>query len=392
MPHRAVHVITPGDHFSPRTGSAIPTVVHGLCAATPPGEPRPAVVVARGTYPDRYPSADVLEYAPAPPGGRADRALDALRSRAGLPREGARRAFRAALADQAAWPPAVVLLHNAPQAVGLVDARHVPVLYAHNQLLRTYTPREAGRALEPAAAVVCVSAHLAEQTADRLPPSLRERVHVVRNGVDARAIRPSGRAAGDVLEVLFVGRTVPDKGPDVLLRAVRRLVDAGRGDVHVTVVGSSGFSATDPLTPYERGLRELAAGLGPHADVRPFAPRPAVVELLRGADVVVVPSVWPEPFALTSLEGMAAGAAVVASDVGGVPEAVGEAGLLVPPGDDAALAAALAGLADDRDALAAARRRARAHAEARDWSVVRAELDSVLGRTLGDGARADLSA
>jgi glycosyltransferase involved in cell wall biosynthesis len=106
----------------------------------------------------------------------------------------------------------------------------------------------------------------------------------------------------------------------------------------------------------------------------------------------VVPSVWPEPFALTSLEGMAAGAAVVASDVGGVPEAVGGAGLLVPPGDDAALAAALAGLADDREALAAARRRARAHAEARDWSVVRAELDAVLDRAMGEGARAGLSA
>lgn len=54
-------------------------------------------------------------------------------------------------------------------------------------------------------------------------------------------------------------------------------------------------------------------------------------EVLRTADVVVVPSRWAEPFALTALEGMAAGAAVVASDIGGIPEAVGTAGILVPP-------------------------------------------------------------
>ena len=58
---RQVHVITPGDHFSPSTGSAIPTVVDGLCRFRPDGVPRPAVAVARGTYPDRYDSADIIE-------------------------------------------------------------------------------------------------------------------------------------------------------------------------------------------------------------------------------------------------------------------------------------------------------------------------------------------
>src|SRR5690606_35418111 len=61
-PRRLVHVITPGDHFSPRTGSAVPTVVDGLSRHARPDRPRPAVVVAAGTYPDRYDSAEVLEY------------------------------------------------------------------------------------------------------------------------------------------------------------------------------------------------------------------------------------------------------------------------------------------------------------------------------------------
>ncbi|MEU2201887.1 glycosyltransferase family 4 protein [Isoptericola sp. NPDC019482] len=378
-PVRFVHVITPGDHYSPRTGSAVPTVVHGLCSARR-DVPRPSVVVARGTYPDRYDDADAIEYDAAAPVTVRERRLDAVRSKLGRPRAGALRSWTAALAGQRSWTPSTVLLHNAPQAVGLVDAgRHVPVLYAHNQLLRTYSPREAGRALESVAAVVCVSAHLAQAMSDRLPPSLRDRVRVVRNGVDSRRLTPSGRCAGDVLEVAFVGRTIPEKGPDVLLRAVGMLLRSGRRDVHVNVLGSTGFSATDPPTSYERELAVLASSLGASVTVRPFAPRDVVHETMRAADVVVVPSVWPEPFGLTALEGMAAGAAVVASDVGGLPEAVGDAGILVPPGDAAALADALAALADDRARLARRRACARRHAESRDWSVVVQELLAALG-------------
>ncbi|GAA1988085.1 glycogen synthase [Isoptericola halotolerans] len=370
---RYVHVLTPGDHYSPRTGSAVPTVVHGLNAAT--ASP-PAVVVARGTYADRYDDAEAIEYTPAPGPGRWERRLDAVRAPLGLPRA-ARRTWAAALAGQDSWEPATVVLHNAPQAVALVHAQHQPVLYAHNDLLRTYTRREAGRALGEVSAIVCVSDHLAERTTARLPHSLRERVHVVRNGVDTDLFRPGPGFPDRVqeLRIVFVGRTIPDKGPAVLLDAVETL---DRDDVHVTVVGSAGFSATDPLTPYERRLRATAGRLGGRATVRPFVPRTEVPGLLASADVVVVPSVWPDPCPLTVLEGMAAGAALVASDVGGIPETVADAGTLVAPGDTAALASALGHLADDPVALATARRKARSHAEARDWSVVASELAAVL--------------
>ena len=373
--NRHVHVITPGDHYSPRTGSAVPTVVHGLCSAAQ--GVRPDVVVARGTYPDRYDDATALEYSPAPLPGPWERRLDALRAPLGLARS-ARRAWAAALVDQERWEPAVLLLHNAPQAVPLVRPRHTPVLYAHNELLRTYPRHEAARTLGPAAAVVCVSDYLAERTSDRLPRGMRDRVRVVRNGVDTVRFRPGpGFPHGpDGLRVVFVGRAIADKGPDVLLDAVGLL---GREDVHVTVVGSAGFSASDPLTPYERRLRESAARLAGRASVLPFVPRPEVPGLLASADVVVVPSVWPDPCPLTVLEGMAAGAAIVASAVGGIPETVQDHGFLVPPGDPAALAAVLEHLADDPAALAVARRRARARAEARDWSVAAAELDAAVG-------------
>ncbi|MDF2805121.1 MAG: cotSA 2 [Cellulosimicrobium sp.] len=373
--HGHTHLLTPGDHYSPRTGSAVPTVVHGLASATPEGEPSPRVLIAAGTYPERYEDAECVEY-PLRPGRRTDRYVDAATALLASRRPAAQATLRPALVTQASWAPSVVLAHNLPQAVPLVDAaRHVPVLYAHNQLFRTYSAREARRALGPVRAVVAVSDHLAGALSDRLPPELRSRVVVVRNGVDTSAFEARERPDDGVLDVVFVGRVIPDKGADVLVDAVVRL---GRPDVRLLVVGSAGFAPTSPLTPYERSLRERAAGAGDRIRFRRFVPREQVAEVLESADVAVVPSRWPDPCPLTVLEGMAAGAAVVASRIGGIPEMVGDGGLLVAPGDVTDLAEALDGLAGDdglrRRITSASTRRGRE----RPWTVVARELRDTL--------------
>ncbi|MEK8227855.1 glycosyltransferase [Oerskovia sp. M15] len=105
------------------------------------------------------------------------------------------------------------MAHNAPQLVPLVDGTlHLPVLYAHNQLLRTYGRRELVRTLAPVHRIVCVSGFLADETASLLPPTLRDRVVVVHNGVDAESGQAERAPRGDVLHVVFVGRMIPDKG------------------------------------------------------------------------------------------------------------------------------------------------------------------------------------
>jgi glycosyltransferase involved in cell wall biosynthesis len=78
-------------------------------------------------------------------------------------------------------------------------------------------------------------------------------------------------------------------------------------------------------------------------------PHRAVLRAFQRCLLAIVPSVWPEPCPTVLLEAMAAGRAVVASSVGGIPELVvdGETGLLVPPGDAAALRHALQRMLDD---------------------------------------------
>lgn len=382
---RTVHVITPGDHFSPRTGSAVATVVHGLCSHAGP-DVRSAVCVAAGTYPDRYASAEIYEYDEAAPlrlpARLSPTLVDAAAARAGAPRLLARRRLSPTVRDQSAWPSSVIFGHNAPQLVRLVDTdRHHPFLYAHNDVLRTYRPGEAGRALDRAAGIICVSHYLARQTLQHLPARLHDRVRVVHNGVDAQLFRrtdPVGTSA--LLRVVFVGRMVRDKGADVLVEAMHLLQ---RDDVALTVVGSRGFSATDPPTEFERALRDRAASLGDRVSFRPFLPRSQVARLLGSSDVLVVPSRWAEPFALTVREGQASGMAVVASEVGGIPEALGGAGVMVPPDDPEALADVLTVLTQDRQRLRALGTTARSFAETHDWSASAAALADTVTELVG---------
>jgi glycosyltransferase involved in cell wall biosynthesis len=188
------------------------------------------------------------------------------------------------------------------------------------------------------------------------------RAALVRNGVDpsvgpvdeaTRArIRASVGAATGSIVVGMLGRLHPGKGQDVLLRAIARVRASGI-DARGLIVGE-GASLPE--------LSSLSATLGLHgAVVLPgyCADRDTYLDAM---DVVAVPSL-KESLPLAALEAMRRGRPVVASRAGDLPDVIadGVSGMLVPPGDDAALADALARLARDpalRARLGAAAREA----------------------------------
>ncbi len=192
------------------------------------------------------------------------------------------------------------------------------------------------RACLQRAAGICVSSRSLAGMSRELA-GLESRVGVIPFGIDPpEPVAGSGTADGPFL---FVGRLVDYKGVDVLLRAVARVPQA-----ELDIVGTG---------PREGSLRDLARGLELSGRVR-FQGRLSDRErslLLSRARALVLPSLdASETFGLVQLEAMAAGTAVIVSDLPtGVAE-VGRAGrtaLVVPPGDVDALAHALSRLQDD---------------------------------------------
>ena len=173
----------------------------------------------------------------------------------------------------------------------------------------------------------------------RLAPP--DRLTVIANGLrlpSLDAIVPPGTRRTGVPVIGMIARMTAEKGHSVLLRAAARL----RGEfpsLTVRLVGGG---------PLETPLRAEAAGLGVGNAVEFPGFRDDLPPLLAEMDVVAVPSIY-EGFGLTIVEAMGMARPVVASRVGGIPEVVaeGETGLLVPPGDPPALAAALATILRD---------------------------------------------
>lgn len=169
---------------------------------------------------------------------------------------------------------------------------------------------------------------------------------------------PSGRGPDARPTLGVLARLAPQKGHRVLFDALPSIV-AEVPDVLARIVGHEELSTVADLRAYAagRGIADRVRFEGFGADV------PA---LLADLDVFVLPSLW-EGFGLVLLEAMAAGRPVVASAVGAIPEIVrdGETGLLVPPGDSAALARAVVRVLRDPDLAARLGRAGRAGVETR---------------------------
>lgn len=175
------------------------------------------------------------------------------------------------------------------------------------------------------------------------------RVTTIHNGIDlAKSI--ASRSAGDMKRALGVtdasivfgtaGRLSPVKGHDTFIKAARLILDKVPGARFV-------FAGDGPL---ETNLKALAARSGVDGACVFLGARSDINDVIAAFDVLVLPSL-SEGLPMAVLEGMAAGKAVVASRVGGLPEVIqhGTSGLLVPPADAQALASACVDLATDRE-------------------------------------------
>jgi D-inositol-3-phosphate glycosyltransferase len=263
-------------------------------------------------------------------------------------------------------------------ALGVVKRRH-------QGAADTSPPERLAREEHLARTVDAVIATCSDEVSELLALGARpDRLHIAPCGVDLEAFRP-----GPSPRVLSIGRRLPRRivsiGRLVERKGVHTLVEALPmvPGAELVVAGGPDERELD-ADPHVRALRAAAAQHGVADRVR-FVGRVAradVPALMRSADVVaVVP--WYEPFGIVPLEAMACGVPVVGSAVGGLLDSVvdGVTGVLVPPRDPAAAAAALRSVLDHEDMRLRLGRAAAEHVAARyGWGSVAALTEAVYAR------------
>jgi D-inositol-3-phosphate glycosyltransferase len=241
--------------------------------------------------------------------------------------------------------------------VPLVHTMHTMARVKNQHLAEGDNPEPTGREIGEVQVVEAADRLIANTLGERnelidLYAADPDKVVVVPPGVDLSLFSPGDRRAAraavglppDAKVLLFVGRIQPLKAPEVLVKAAAELLGRHpewRGELVVAVLGGpSGSGLAHP-----HSLEDLATSLGVAPQVRfvPPVPRRELAEWYRAADLVAVPS-HSESFGLVAVEAQACGTPVVAADVGGLPTAVGDAGVLVDGHEIPKWADALEGL------------------------------------------------
>ncbi len=322
----------------------------------------------------------------APPGALASRARDA-----GVPvsHERQRGYSPVALTRFARWlrdsgTDAIVISSWSDMPAGAIAARlaRVPRVIVRLGIARRVRRRSMqALALRRFVTDVIVNAEVVRDTLLASAPWLEpSRVHLVRNAVVPRPVTEQRRASlrremgdgGNAMLLASAGNAYPRKGFDRLLRAFARGAPV---DARLAIIGGG---------PQLDELQQLSRALGVHERVALLGHRTDAPELIAASDAFALAS-RNEGMANVILEAMAAGRPIVATDVSGVSEALGAregrppAGWIVPPGDDDALAEAIARALDPGDD-ARAESLARAHEaswRAEHWFALERMLDDV---------------
>ena len=228
-------------------------------------------------------------------------------------------------------------------------------------------------------AVMTVSEYSRQEIAHRygVPAS---RIGLLLNAVDPLVFHPAGGASDDEVLLrrgllprgffLTVGRIEPRKDHATLLRAYARL---GTGAPPLVIVGQRDFGYGD----FEAALAALPRG----ADVRVWSDvgDEELPVLMRQAMAMAYPSL-AEGFGMPPLEAMACGTPVITTSTTALPEVVGDAGLLMPPGDEVSLAAHMQCLMNDQGLRTTLSRKGLERAACFTWDAAARNLRAVMQR------------
>ncbi len=276
-------------------------------------------------------------------------------------------------------------VHNRPSWVPIIRRlgyRGRIILHMHNPHLRKIPGDQLDRLAGQADLVITCSRFLAGQFTLR-SSALAAKTDTVYNGVDLTRFQPAPDCPGQPMAVIYSGRLHPEKGVDTLIRAFDMVADA-EPEARLVICGGESFGS-DRETGYVRELKEVAAAVnlrhGERITFTGYQPHDRLPSILRQASIYACPSRVDDSLPLAAIEAIACGLPVVGSRRGGIPEVVGEAGLLVESDNPEETAAAIVRLL--RDAVLRGQMSRAAQARARDlfgWDIIAEQWRGIVER------------
>jgi len=198
------------------------------------------------------------------------------------------------------------------------------------------------------------------------------KVITLNNGISLQKVR----SIRNWESILFIGRLEKTKGAHILLRAIPRILTKN-SNLHLYIAGSG---------PEINNLKNLAKKLNITSVVQflGYQSPKQITNLYQKTTIVIVPSLWPEPFGLVGVEAMSVGRPVIASRVGGIPEWLddGKTGFLVDPGNSKQIAEKVIQLLSDKKLLEQMGRNARKKAEQFSIEKYANKIEKIYGELL----------
>jgi len=277
----------------------------------------------------------------------------------------------------------LIHIHNRPQWPRLLrDLGYAGkiVLHLQNDHLGHWSPEMLDQLAAQLEAVVTCSDYL-RNTFTPKSARLAAKTKVVFNGVDTKRFCPR-QDLREPQTIFFVGRFHPEKGILQLVRAYARVLRT-HPQAKLVIGGTTGFG-THARNPYVREVESLADSIvktqGGKIHFTGYLHHDRDLPVwFQKATLFASPSIFQEPFGLVNAEAMACATPVVGANRGGIPEVLGNAGVLVNPEDTQEFADALSALLSNREYAAALGRAAYERCrELFDWDVVSERWSSLL--------------
>ncbi len=223
----------------------------------------------------------------------------------------------------------IIEVHNRPYLIKIINKKvknKVLTLFFHNDPIemkgsKTITQRE--YLLKSVDKIFCVSEYIKARFLKGIEDETGK-VIVLHNGIE----KTKTTICNKNNHVLYVGRIVKEKGVDLFVNAVEKIYKKYPNWKFI-IIGATRIGEKKLHDKFSKNTIEKFKKLGNQTFVTGHLSANEVQTFMKKASVIVIPSVWQEPFGLVAAEAMSNGLAIVSSNVGGLPEIIGENGILI---------------------------------------------------------------